>query len=61
MSIDNDPTGHVSPAADGEDALAVATLVRTLPPPMGKVIGDLSETDCVPEGIQMRFQDRTPS
>ena len=33
--------------ARGDDILAIPTLVRRLPPPMRKVIGDLSDTERV--------------
>jgi circadian clock protein KaiB len=37
-----------------DDILAVPTLVRKLPEPIRKVIGDLSSTDRVTVGLQLR-------
>jgi len=40
--------------ARGDEILAVPTLVRRLPAPMRKIIGDLSDTDRVLVGLQLR-------
>jgi circadian clock protein KaiB len=40
--------------AAGDEIVAVPTLVRRLPAPMRKVIGDLSESDRVLVGLQLR-------
>jgi circadian clock protein KaiB len=39
--------------AKGDEILAVPTLVRQLPTPIRKVIGDLSDTDKVLIGLQL--------
>jgi circadian clock protein KaiB len=39
--------------ARGDEILAIPTLVRRLPAPMRKIIGDLSDTDRVLLGLQM--------
>ena len=41
--------------ARGDEILAVPTLVRRLPSPMRKIIGDLSDTDKVLVGLQLRM------
>jgi circadian clock protein KaiB len=47
----------VSPAlARGDEIIAVPTLVRKLPEPIRKIIGDLSDTDRVLVGLQLRPQ-----
>ena len=40
--------------ARGDEILAIPTLVRRLPAPMRKIIGDLSDTDRVLVGLQLR-------
>jgi circadian clock protein KaiB len=40
--------------ARGDQILAVPTLVRQLPPPLKKIIGDLSDTDRVLVGLDLR-------
>lgn len=40
--------------ARGDEIIAVPTLVRTLPEPIRKIIGDLSDTDRVLVGLQLR-------
>lgn len=40
--------------AEGDEIIAIPTLVRRLPPPMRKIIGDLSDTDRVLVGLQLR-------
>jgi circadian clock protein KaiB len=40
--------------ARGDDILAIPTLVRRLPEPRRKIIGDLSNTDRVLAGLQLR-------
>jgi len=48
----------VSPQlARGDEILAVPTLVRKLPEPIRKIIGDLSDTDRVLVGLQVRPLD----
>lgn len=45
----------VDPAlARGDEIVAVPTLVRRLPDPARKIIGDLSDTDKVLVGLQLR-------
>jgi circadian clock protein KaiB len=47
-----------SPAlAQGDQILAVPTLVRKLPEPVRKIIGDLSNTDRVLVGLDIRRAD----
>ena len=40
--------------AKGDQILAIPTLVRTLPPPIKKIIGDLSNTERVLVGLDLR-------
>jgi len=40
--------------ASGDQILAVPTLVRKLPPPVKKIIGDLSKTERVLVGLDLR-------
>ena len=40
--------------AKGDQILAVPTLVRQLPPPLRKIIGDLSNTERVLVGLDIR-------
>ncbi|WP_458072299.1 circadian clock KaiB family protein [Rhodanobacter sp. BL-MT-08] len=40
--------------AAGDQIVALPTLVRTLPPPLKRVIGDLSNTDKVLVGLDIR-------
>ena len=40
--------------AAGDQILALPTLVRKLPPPMRKIIGDLSNTERVLVGLDLR-------
>ncbi|WP_445258210.1 circadian clock KaiB family protein [Nocardioides aurantiacus] len=48
----------VNPAlARGDEIVAVPTLVRKLPDPIRKIIGDLSDTDKVLVGLQLRSPD----
>ena len=47
--------------ARGDEIVAVPTLVRKLPEPIRKVIGDLSDTDKVLVGLQMRRHGESPS
>ncbi len=46
--------------AQGDEILAVPTLVRRLPEPVRKIIGDLSSTERVLVGLQLRPR-RVPS
>jgi circadian clock protein KaiB len=41
----------------GDQILALPTLVRKLPPPMRKIIGDLSDTERVLVGLDLRNAD----
>lgn len=45
--------------ARGDEIIAVPTLVRTLPQPIRRIIGDLSDTEKVLVGLQLRSEDRT--
>jgi circadian clock protein KaiB len=40
--------------ARGDDILAIPTLVRRLPEPLRRIIGDLSDTDRVLVGLRLR-------
>jgi circadian clock protein KaiB len=40
--------------AAGDEIVAIPTLVRRLPAPMRKIIGDLSDSDRVLVGLQLR-------
>lgn len=40
--------------AEGDQIVAIPTLVRALPPPVRKIIGDLSNTERVLIGLQLR-------
>jgi circadian clock protein KaiB len=44
--------------AGGDDILALPTLVRRLPPPLRKVIGDLSDTERVLVGLRVEPEPR---
>jgi len=39
--------------AEGDEIIAIPTLVRRLPPPVTKLIGDLSDTERVLVGLQL--------
>ena len=41
----------------GDQILAIPTLVRKLPPPVRKIIGDLSDTERVLVGLDLRDAD----
>ncbi|MGD0817272.1 MAG: circadian clock KaiB family protein [Methanomassiliicoccales archaeon] len=43
--------------AKGDQIVAVPTLIITLPPPIRKVIGDLSDTEKVLVGLDLRRSD----
>ena len=43
--------------AKGDQILAIPTLVRNLPQPMRKIIGDLSDTERVLVGLNLRKKD----
>jgi circadian clock protein KaiB len=43
--------------ARGDQILAVPTLVRRLPEPIKKIIGDLSNTECVLVGLDLRVRE----
>lgn len=42
--------------AKGDQILAIPTLVRQLPPPIKKIIGDLSNTERVLVGLDLRHE-----
>jgi circadian clock protein KaiB len=42
--------------AKGEQIIAVPTLIKELPPPVRRIIGDLSETDKVLVGLDIRLK-----
>ncbi len=46
--------------ARGDEIVAVPTLVRKLPEPIRRIIGDLSDTDRVLVGLQVRSQYESP-
>jgi circadian clock protein KaiB len=46
--------------ARGDQIVAVPTLVRRLPPPMKRIIGDLSSEDSVLVGLDLRSRARRP-
>jgi circadian clock protein KaiB len=46
--------------AAGDQILAVPTLVRRLPPPLKRIIGDLSNTERVLVGLDIRERNNTP-
>lgn len=46
--------------ARGDEIIAVPTLVRRLPPPLRKIIGDLSDTERVLVGLQLRAAGGMP-
>jgi circadian clock protein KaiB len=43
-----------NPLAKGDQMIAIPTLVRKLPPPLKKIIGDLSNTVRVLVGLDLR-------
>jgi circadian clock protein KaiB len=44
--------------AQGDDILAIPTLIRRLPVPLRKIIGDLSDTTRVLVGLQVKTEPR---
>ena len=46
--------------AEGDQILAIPTLVRKLPEPIKKIIGDLSNTERVLVGLDLRVTERRP-
>ena len=42
--------------ASGDQILAIPTLVRRLPPPIKKIVGDLSQTERVLVGLDLQIQ-----
>jgi circadian clock protein KaiB len=46
--------------AAGDQILAVPTLVRRLPPPLKKIIGDLSNAERVLVGLDLQAGDKKP-
>ncbi len=46
--------------AIGDQIFALPTLVRKLPPPMRKIIGDLSNTERVLVGLDLRLEKMKP-
>ena len=47
--------------AEDEKILATPTLIKQLPPPLRRVIGDLSDTDKVLLGLEVRPKAETPA
>jgi circadian clock protein KaiB len=47
--------------AVGDQILAVPTVVRKLPQPIRRIVGDLSDTDRVLVGLQLRPPRSTPT
>jgi circadian clock protein KaiB len=47
--------------AEDEKILATPTLIKQLPPPLRRVIGDLSDKDKVLLGLEVRTQAPTPN
>jgi circadian clock protein KaiB len=47
--------------AEDEKILATPTLIKQLPPPLRRVIGDLSDKDKVLLGLEVRIQAPTPN
>jgi len=47
--------------AEGDQILAIPTLVRKLPEPIKKIIGDLSNTERVLVGLDLRVGVRRPT
>jgi circadian clock protein KaiB len=47
--------------AKGDQILAIPTLVRKLPEPMKKIIGDLSNTERVLVGLDIKKKRNTPN
>jgi len=47
--------------ARGDQILALPTLVRRLPPPIRKLVGDLSDTERVLVGLDVRPRSRSTS
>jgi circadian clock protein KaiB len=43
--------------AQGEQIIAVPTLIRILPPPLRRIIGDLSNTERVLAGLDLRSEE----
>jgi circadian clock protein KaiB len=43
--------------AQGEQIIAVPTLIRKLPIPLRRIIGDLSNTECVLVGLDIRTKE----
>jgi len=48
---------HNPKLARGDQIIAVPTLVRKLPPPVRKIIGDLSNSERVLVGLDLRPRD----
>jgi circadian clock protein KaiB len=47
--------------AAGDQIVAIPTLVRALPEPIRKIIGDLSDTERVLVGLQLRPRKKSPT
>ena len=47
--------------AEDERILATPTLIKQLPPPLRRVIGDLSDSEKVLLGLELRTRDSTPT
>jgi circadian clock protein KaiB len=48
-------------SAEDDKILATPTLVKELPPPQRRIIGDLSDTEKVREGLELISQERFAS
>ena len=46
--------------AEGDQIVALPTLVRHLPPPLKRIIGNLSDTERVLVGLDIRTKDAAP-
>lgn len=44
--------------AEGEQIIAAPTLVKALPPPLRKFIGDLADTEKILVGLDLKAKDR---
>jgi circadian clock protein KaiB len=47
--------------AQGDQIIAIPTLVRSLPQPLRRIIGDLSDTERVLVGLDLRTRDAAPT
>ena len=42
--------------AQGEQIIALPTLIKKLPPPLRRIIGDMSNTECVLVGLDLQMK-----